>query len=161
MRKHFTLLLREKFPEFSQDKTATVPPGTCLYRWDAAAELTFFLFLILSPKDDEFTVEAAWAEGSHFPSSNLLSTPYGEPSNGALRFRIGALWENPTQSDRWWRLSPERTLDNLFLPEETVEACMTKVIPAVTDAINHIANNVTPYFHNVAQSKGYELMKKK
>lgn len=144
VRKHFDARLKEVLPHFKKRKVINLPSGVRLYAWHAAHELWFYLLLVLSPKDDSFTIEVAGSETGDFPSHLLPSSPEQSRGSHDFRFRISTMRTIPA-ADHWWMLCRERTLEELFLPEDPVEECMQKVIPTVDEAIEQVEEYVVPF----------------
>ena len=161
VRARFAARLRGVLPQFREIKTAEIPPGSRLYCWERAPDLSFYLLLLVFPQWDEFTIEVAWSRKGQFPDRTMFCDPDEEPQDGTLGFRLGRLWE--VNKGVWWQLteypSPAQLERSLLTGQDVmppVEEIMPNVIPMVDDAINRIVEYAVPYFTKVAKKYGYE-----
>jgi hypothetical protein len=165
--------LRERLPQFEHVATDEVPAGCRVYGSDALAGLSCYLLLLFNPKDDQFTIEAAWSRHGQFPSRLVPGQPLDVPErnirrdpheDGAFRFRISRLWF--PKGDPWWdvvanRPPIETALRPSFLrrsPREEISIAEATIRAStlVDDAIEHIEQQVIPYFHQVARELALE-----
>jgi hypothetical protein len=173
VRERFEARLRERLPRFEPVTTSEVPAGCRVYGWDTPAGLSYYLILFFNPKDDQFTVEAAWSRHGQFPSRVVPGQPLDvpernirrdPPEDGAFRFRIARLWF--PKGDPWWDIAANRPpietpLRPSFLhrsPREEVSIAEAtgRARALADDAIERVEQQVLPYFHQVARELGLE-----
>src|SRR5262249_35789805 len=148
-----------------------------LFGWEVGPGLSFYLLLVISAREDRFTVEVAWSRNGHFPARATPSQPIDfpelnvrrdEPRDGDFRFRLARLW-TPRGADPWWELAPRRSLADLQEQlqqlsegrapnEETVDEALNKVGPLVDDAVRRIVEHALPYFRGVGASHGIQRL---
>jgi hypothetical protein len=163
LRKYFAEQLKQEWPNFIEVKESNLPSGCRLYEWKLGTNFKFYLLLQISEKAEEFTLELAWTELDGYPYDSHTISPWSEPINGSLRFRIGKLWAD-RKTDFWWYvvqpLTPEESLRKMKardFSEPSIEELLPKVNPLVDDAIFHIQKYVIPYMQEISKKYGYEL----
>jgi hypothetical protein len=160
VRKTFTKLLQEWEPRFLVDKTQEIGPGDLLFKLTAAPSLSFFIFLFIIPKWDEFSVELAWSEDGRWPSRMIPGSPGDSPKAGALRLALRSFWfRGPGVAPRW-RLVERQPINapvSTWLNEVPIEEVLPKVAPLVQDAIEKIRVYGGPYMEKIAEDHGVTL----
>jgi hypothetical protein len=175
-RKIFSSELSKCLPMFKAlsptDTKEKIAAGDRLYLWDYSEDLHFYLLLCIAPDKmgDAFTIEGMFTKYQIFPILQELSYPYGVPKsdihpsvplNGSMRFRIGYLFENP--SDFWWWVRPNpsfeelnewvkqpSTGDTIFMPQEVSDQeAINNINLMVNDAVNKIKSYIMPYFDKI------------
>lgn len=179
IRKQFTVLLREKLPQFKSvkpkqidapwGKTRGIPQGDRLYLWEYSNDLYFYIELSISPKFDAFDIGGAWTQNGRFPAFACSRCPYGipqsgilpqGPENGDMRFRIADLIQIP-QFYGWevakylyddvneWINSGEWREDPP--PEISIEDAMRNVEPCIEDALDKVIKYIIPYYEKIIE----------
>jgi hypothetical protein len=153
VRRRFEQQFRNEFPNFRRKSGEVLPPGTHLYerRVDECG-LSLFLVLLLSPKDDRFTIELGWGKGGVFPQ-NIQIGPEKATDSG-VSFRLASLWLGAGR-DHWWWLGRERTLEEIGagISDGTLEEKAARIDSQVTDAVQRLKELALPYFENVLSEK--------
>jgi len=150
LRKEFDLKLEKEFSQFNVDKTAIVPSGCKVYVCKIREDFWAFFVLVISPKDDSFTIEVAWTKNKEFPKY-AITLPNEIPKEGNARFRLSRLIS--PSSDHWWYLARKKMLDDdLFISDEPLENCLKKVSPSVNEAIKQLKNYAIPYLKEIQKA---------
>lgn len=152
VRNEFSRMLKEKLPLFIEEKNAEIYPGSRLYSWKASSSLYCYIYLVFAQLEDRFVVEIAWSRNLRFPAGALPSDPYGPPHNGDKRFRLSELWGET--KDLWWWVGQKTNWEavireGITSSDPPVEECIPRIVPAVSDAIQHIVNDAMPYFKRI------------
>jgi hypothetical protein len=127
----------------------SLPPGSRAWLLGSTNTANAYLLLILSPRNERFTIELAWSEKKRLPERSDMMP--GEPSaEGELRFRISRLWQ-PTGFEVWYDLEydkdyPDSGPSSVYAPEEP---CMARIPVKVDRAMNAIEEHGIPYFEKV------------
>jgi hypothetical protein len=147
LRQKFEEELKKQYPQFEEDKKSIIPSGCRLYMWKLKENLFFFVELVLSPKDDSFTIQIGWSKNNDYPLS-LNFDPQEISSKENSRFRMSLL---VTQKDYWWYLAKKSTLDDDFFTfvETPIEESLEKISPTIDEVFNQIKEYVIPYFEKV------------
>lgn len=163
VRRRFGARLKQILPQFDEAKDELIPQGCRLYRWRPGGAVTFYLFLLIDPQSDRFTVEVVWTlTGQWPPTFRGWGAPDDQPTEGTVEFRLCRFWE-PKQ-DIWWEVARLPTMEDLERAiltlgdyEEALENALPRVEPLVDDAINRIEQHALPYFANIAARYGQEV----
>lgn len=155
VRQRFALRISQELPDFVLNQTEVVPSGCVLYERKTPT-LTFYILLLLAPKDDRFTIEVGWSEKGKLPTYNW-GRPNDPPREGGIMFRMWCLW-NTGNEDLWWRFEPEVKLEDIanWVPQP-IEAALELVDTQVDDAIQKLLEFGIPYFERVAAEHGHPI----
>jgi hypothetical protein len=161
MRKELTKLLKtnfieklnEQLPQFEEDNNFQIPAGCKLFSQKVRKDLWFFLELVISPKDDCFTIQIGWSKKGLFPTK--IGTYQSEIEeigvNDNLIFRLSRLIDE--NLDYWWCLAKKRTLeDDFFTFKETpIEIAKQNIPPAIDEVFEQINQYIIPYFDKISR----------
>ncbi len=149
VRKEFKLKLEESFPKFSEDKNSLYPLGSRIFFCELKESLFAFIGLLISPKDDSFTIEIGWSKNKlfHECTRNLPNEISHQDRSGC--FRLSHLYNR--KLDFWWYLSKRMTLDDdpFSFVESSIEESLNKVPDSINEAIEQIKTYAIPYFENL------------
>jgi hypothetical protein len=168
VRKEFESRLKRDLPQFCLVESEPLPPGCRLFRWAMTPGFTAFLFLLISPNDESFTIEVAWSHDGNFPRMfpripvdfPAEGVARDKPRDGRFRFRLKRLWD--PRLDPFWYIVPRlvgsemnerlmniaRGIDD----EPPTEELLAKVGPLIEEAIGRVVTQAVPYLRNVAES---------
>jgi len=174
LRDSFSKHVQTEFPGFAAVEPTDALMGGLLFRQWFPAELSCFIYLQVSAKDDSFMVELSCSKGE-FPI-NLVAFGPNDIRGGCVRFRLPELYrEEWTQKVRrvpWWWIGPptvarevtakaveravagKRPLTDEGMP---IEEALPLVEPQVLDAIDRIKRFGMPFFEQFAQSQGSKV----
>jgi hypothetical protein len=140
-------MVKRCFPDYHEDKGQIVPQGWYVWTRKHSSKLYFHIFLVIDPKRDQFTTEAAWDyDGKISHSLAVISTP-GEAMAKPTHFRTDILWCT-NSFGHWWNLL-SRPRD--FLNEEPVEDCLPRIKVAVEEAGQKLKEHLVPLFTAIAE----------
>lgn len=151
-RKEFDKRMKERLPQFSEEKHGDTVPGSRVYCWNMKVSFRSYIYLTFAPLEDRFNIDIAWSLNERFPSGVLPTGPYEQPKNGDKRFRLSELWGET--KDPWWWVAEKPNWQAVIesgnpLEDPPLEECMPKVKPAVEDAVGRIVEFAIPYFGEV------------
>jgi hypothetical protein len=168
VRKLFDEGMRRRHPQFVPVKSmghTQINPGSRVYCWMAAPDLSFFVILLTHLKEpDNFWVEAAWSPDQRVP----IMYPDLHQKQRERR-NIGKFWG---ARNGWyeWEVSRLKSLAGMTQDEfddwlrnqerverERIEEGLRRAPECVEDARNRIDEYVLPYFKKIAESRGCDL----
>lgn len=158
---------REFEQRFSRFKRIEPESDSPIWMWDFAPNLKFFVMLQPFERKDQFAVEVGWSDSADFPWRDLGDLSHiAEPR---LRSRLSWLWARGNESPVW-DLAPEKTAaiegdleavrrgeSQAYPPDPPVEQILSRVGPAVDDAIHKLVQYGLPLFRRVAEQRGIKL----
>ena len=164
--------MKHELPQFVPIESTGALAGGLLYRWQCARDLTCYIYLQISAKDNEdsFVVELSCSRGD-FPA-NLVAFGPNEVKGGSVRFRLPELyrqeWGHNSRRIPWWWIGPPPIPDEITsravaravtrkrpLTDEAIpiEKALRLVEPQVRDAIDRIKRFGIPFFEQFAQRR--------
>lgn len=103
--------------------------------------------------EDWFTLELAWSDAGRWPANAPIpASPEDRPPSGELRFRAGYLWKENNR-DVWWQFAPRQDIHSTLAQDIPVAELLPKVDVLVDDALNHVRDDVIPYFDRLASER--------
>jgi hypothetical protein len=155
VRKQFGDELQRILPKFHLDREGQLPPGWLAFKCVISPALAFYIILVISDKDDRFTVELAWSTTGKLPTHTSFG-PKAPAASTGIEFRLSNLWLGEG-GDFWWRIGTEHPFP--LLDVSTVEADLKArrlEVPAQVDAaIAPVLRFGVPYFESIAQQFGF------
>jgi hypothetical protein len=145
LRTEFERRLKNQLPSFKLYKEAIVPPTCYVYCQPVNASRWVFITLVISPKDDSFTVEIGWSNDGFYPQHyNYFARQINSAAN--TRLRLSNLIDE--RSDYWWYLSKKKSLDDEFFSfqEDSLEESMLKIDPALNQVFEQLNKFAIPCF---------------
>src|SRR5215204_218576 len=145
VRAKFDESMKKLLPSFSEDSSAIVPSGCKVYRLEISPSFTAFVTLLISPKDDSYTVDIGWSHNGEYPHSTFTQ-PEEVSSQGDARFRLGHTFGS--RQDFWWYLARRTSLDDDFFSfvEDPIDVAIGRVDAAIADTFEKILYYAVPYF---------------
>lgn len=165
LRQYFTRQMREKLPEFGEEKVSSgcFWPGQRAFCRPAAGLLKCWIVLSPSPKgDDEFTVLIGWSTLGRYPELTMVPSPQ-RPSPDRAEFalpeylvRLPQLW---TTEDLWWVVEefvPALSVQQMLAKMASLAAAEAekRVVPRVDEAIAAVREHGLPYLDLLVRSRG-------
>ncbi|TWT32077.1 hypothetical protein [Blastopirellula retiformator] len=158
----FTKKLQELVPGSAKDASVKLPRGFHCFALPLRPDVSTFLVLLISPKDDEFTLEVAWSTHGRFPFSlSAIYLPF-DPENGSLKdspidgeflFRLPFLY--PPYADVWWTVDEksthEMTMEEILVddplapPPEIAANDLARVDASLETAMSAVKQFAIPY----------------
>lgn len=135
-----------EFSEYQEDKRQIVPPGKYVWTRQHPSGIWLHILLMIDPKRDTFTTEAAWDFDGKLPRYGGADGIFQRP----VWCRVNFLWSG---KDYWWRLvlRPEEFERAILYKEDPIEQCLPLVAPAVWDAAEKLKEHLVPVFERIVQ----------
>ena len=160
--KQFTTGIKELVPGSIKEASVKMPRGFHCFEVPLRTDAATYLVLVISPKDNEFTLEVAWSIQGRYPFSlSAIYLPFNpedgsimdSPIDGEFSFRLPLLY--PPYADVWWivdeKSTHEMTIDEILAddplaPPPKIEADrFPKVDAAVETALSTVRQFAIPY----------------
>lgn len=160
LRQRFDLAMKESLPDFQPAERQEAPAGDSrLYVWRAREGLSLFIRLLLSHKDERFTVEIGWSTDGCFHGGPTTSDPDAPAQAGGVSFRLSRLWKRGG-TEQWWELSrllPTNAHLTMSIEEQVarlgsgdyVQEGLANVDSMVDEAISLTREHALPYFQRI------------
>lgn len=160
VRKEFHDQFVGKFPFFEVSKDAVVPPGWVVYGYHKPG-ISFFIVLAIF-RQDQFTLEVAWARKPSFPADIPRGGRDGERliERSSTRYLLAgqvfrlADFMPDQRTDKIWDFENGNALDRLLSGTnewlEVNEVEQARLVVAVSDAVDHIGKFIVPFFESAA-----------
>ncbi len=157
IRSRFALQMSQELPQFKRTSQYETPLGWVVYACSVGSDLTLFVILAISPKEDRFTLEVAWSSDENLPQCST-TIPEDTRQVPGLCLRLSRLWQQ-YGFDHWWGLGREITLEDMVnsVPEDSIETKLAQVQSQVDDAIQKLLEFGIPYFGRVAAEHGHPI----
>ena len=173
VRKIFAQKVQQELGHFSLLPSRKIRAGDLLFRWEIRSDLNAYIYVFLSPKDnqDKFAIELACSAGE-FPLQ--MARDPAVQKEGAVRFRLPQLYKDEWPKRNWepmWEIGPhespkeaiDRTMALIRNPESSgsrdsllpIEEVLPLVEPQVQDAIDRIKRYGMPFFENIARESAH------
>jgi hypothetical protein len=132
-----------RFKIFEEARLSSAPPGSRAWNVIKTARGSGYIILIISPRDDRFTIEIARSESGVIPEATADG-----PSNCELksecRFRISRIWQE-FGFETWYNLQKEDDTDAESSPLYPAGECLQRIPGKVVLAIEAIERFGIPY----------------
>lgn len=169
LRKEFKAQVIGKYSFLRETKEILIPAGCRIYQKKFEKDLMFFVILLISPKDDSYTLEFGWNTVNEIPNLVFLDRDKNtdEIINDLIvkdqaNIRIGKLSNPKCQYDKWYVIGSDWTkvsYTNLFEVEEiSIEESQKKLQESLVDVMNNFDKYILPCFERVAARHGYKLV---
>ncbi|MCY2991439.1 MAG: hypothetical protein NTY19_26720 [Planctomycetota bacterium] len=115
LKSEFERQLAERLPQFRAARDAVLRDAGRVFHWHVSGSCHVFILLLLSRRDNEFTIELAWTTDTEFPPDLPLMNPIDMPQfrlrrdmpkDGRFRFRLAGLFH--PRGEFWWPASSRR-----------------------------------------------------
>jgi hypothetical protein len=150
LKREFERQLEQRLPQFCAAKDNVLRDAGRVFCWQVSPSCHVFILLLLSRRENEFTVEIAWSRESAFPSELPILNPIDMPEfrlrrdvpkDGRFRFRLAGLFH--ARGEFWWPASSRRQFGDWVLggtiPTTTAvgddDALLVTSVAAAIDAI--------------------------
>jgi hypothetical protein len=150
--------LREVFEENLKRRLKTAkrvliksaPPGSRAWLIGENERTTAHVVLVISPRNDRFTLELAWSAHKRVPD-HAERLPGEEGDSGELRFRLSRIWR-PTGFGVWYDLEhdedyPDLKDFNAFPADQGL--CQKRIPVKVNRALDALEAHGIPYLEKV------------
>jgi len=109
-----------------------------------------FIVLVVSPRNDRFTIEVAWSTKKRLPEQADM-VPGEEGNSGELRFRLSRIWQR-SGFETWYDLEHEEDYPDVrnfdpFPPDESV--CFKRIPAKANRALDALEAHGIPYLKEV------------
>src|SRR5689334_7678661 len=94
--------LRQRVGTAVRVRLPSGPPGSLAWLVAENENANAYFILVISPRDDKFTIELAWSLKKRVPE-HMGKIPGEEGKTGELRFRLSRLWQ-PNGFEVWYDL---------------------------------------------------------
>lgn len=160
--RQFTQEIKELVPGTQEDTSVKMPRGFHCFEIPLRHDASTFLVLVISSKDNEFTLEVAWSIHGRYPFSlSAIFLPFNPedgsrkdtPIDGEFSFRLPILY--PPYTDEWWNVDEKSThamtmeeilADDPFAPPPQIDTeGLARADASVQKAISAVKQFAIPY----------------
>ncbi len=147
--KALKLAFEEKLKERIESATRVAlpagPPGSLAWLVGQDQRATAYVILVVSPRDDRFTVEVAWSLKKRLPD-HTGKVPGEDQDEVELRFRLSRLWQ-PTGFEVWYDLQHEEDYPNSgpYSPSAPEQPCLDRIPAKVMRSLDALEAHGMPY----------------
>lgn len=161
VREELNKLLPARCGFFKRSIRYREPGRPDVYVWNAAPELSFFVYLLPNPKSykDSFMIELGWSKGGPPPLDvwrNKEKEHLDPQWEG--RIRMPKLWREQWRSalEPWWELGESLGAEDpeQFYSEAETQRRSARIPAVVTDVVNRIERYAVPFFQRIARERG-------
>jgi hypothetical protein len=148
LKAEFDKEITHRLPQFEVSSEDDARQFGRVYRWKGGDQLCVFVLLLVSQRDNRFTLEIAWSPDPSYPIDLPIMVPLdapkfnlrrGSPIDGRFRFRLAGLFHD--KGDYWWQASNKDPCDGWDL-DFLKPSANTATIGSLADNVSHAVRSL-------------------